>query len=643
MKKHLPSLPDLFYNFRYSGVCIFAVVLMLIPVNILGQKKCTNPPAIVLGESSGSTCSLTPKTVNNNQFGGSATGVKLTTNGHGSIEPSSVSVSPFSFTYTPANTDRGKTVTITLTTTLPAGSPCRAVTASYLLNVTSSLSAPVIENIVQTTCTSSTGSVVFNGLPSSGNWTLTASPGGIALQGSGTTATMEYLPSGTYTFTVSVSGECVSDPSEQVVINGQPVIPAAPVPGAIIQPSCIISTGSVNMAGLPISGTWTLIRYPGTVRTNGTGASALISGLPPGIFNFAVMNEAGCVSVLSDVVTISAQPPTPEAPTIDSVIQPTADTPTGSVTLNNLPSAGTWSVISSPGEVAVGGSGAQLTITGIETGTYTFRVVNNFSCVSSQSAPAIISIPDRPELIISNPPPVCYPSTVDLTLPEITAGSTSGLTYSYWSDSLASVPLPTPAAVTDGKYYIKGTAASGFFDLKPVSVRVQQPPVANAGPDQTIPNSFDTVLAAVLAENETGKWYSDSANVFINDINDPASEVSNLSEGENILSWIVTNDICPADTDKVSINVGGLVIPTLITPNGDSRNEYFIIKGLDSTGKNELTIFDRRGAEIYRNSDYDNSWNGVDYNEKPVMNDTYFFVLKTETGKSYSGYIVIRR
>ncbi len=100
---------------------------------------------------------------------------------------------------------------------------------------------------------------------------------------------------------------------------------------------------------------------------------------------------------------------------------------------------------------------------------------------------------------------------------------------------------------------------------------------------------------------------------------------------------------CPADTDKVSIVVGNIIVPTLITPNGDSKNEYFVILGIESLGKTELIIFDRRGAEVFKNSEYDNKWNGVDYNENPLPNDTYFYLLKFNEGRSQSGYIVIRR
>jgi gliding motility-associated-like protein len=81
----------------------------------------------------------------------------------------------------------------------------------------------------------------------------------------------------------------------------------------------------------------------------------------------------------------------------------------------------------------------------------------------------------------------------------------------------------------------------------------------------------------------------------------------------------------------------------LVTPNMDGNNDYFVLRGSATLGKMELTIFDRRGAQVYKNSNYDNKWNGVDHNENPLPEDTYYYVLRSENGKSLSGYIVIRR
>jgi gliding motility-associated-like protein len=427
------------------------------------------------------------------------------------------------------------------------------------------------------------------------------------------------------------------------VIAAQPITPTPPHPGTITVPTCITQTGSVHLVDLPSSGTWTLTRYPGTIRTTGTGPTATVQDLTAGIYNFSVTNNDGCISSLSVDVIIPSPPPSPLPPVISTITQPILGTPTGSVTLSGLPSTESWTILRYPGPVSTTGSGTEITITGLDIGAYTFRVRNNSGCLSAESGPVVITAPTQPGLVITDPLPVCFPAAVDLTAPAIKEGSTAGLTFTYWRDDQATIPLESPTTASDGLYYIKGTASSGYFDIKPVKATVRQPPVSNAGPDQILAFQFATILQANLKDDESGIWSSDSTDLTFNDITDPHTSVSNLSSGANVLSWIVSNGICPADTDKVTIKVGELLIPTLLTPNGDSRNDYFVIGGLETLGKAELIIFDRRGIQLYRNSDYDNKWDGVDDNNNPLINDTYFFVLKSTNGKSYSGYVVIRK
>lgn len=88
---------------------------------------------------------------------------------------------------------------------------------------------PAIGTITQPTCASSTGSVVLNGLPSTGTWTLTRNPGGITTTGTGTSTTITGIAPGTYTFTVKNAANYTSPASAGVIINPQPSLPAAPV------------------------------------------------------------------------------------------------------------------------------------------------------------------------------------------------------------------------------------------------------------------------------------------------------------------------------------------------------------------------------------------------------------------------------
>ncbi len=691
--------------------------------------ECINYPSVVLGSANGSTCGTSPVTVSGNTFGGSATRVSITDNGAGSVSPNSSNTSPFAFTYTPASGDLDRTVIITVTSDNPLGNPCTLAVATYTLIVNGIPQAPAIGTITHLTCTTATGSIVLNGLPSQGTWTLSRSPGNVITNGTGTSTTVSGLAAGDYTFTVTGNSGCTSLPSAIAVVNPQPPGPSAPVVGTISQPTCALSTGSVELSGLPatgtwtitrspggisntgtgtsaivsavpggtytfsvtnssgctslnsenvtifeqppaatapligaitpptctrstgsvilsdlpVSGTWTLTRYPGSVVTTGTGTTTTISALAEGIYNYVVTNQAGCVSVPSANLVIPQQPATPDIPLVGTILQPTLSVPTGSVELSGLPVSGTWRLTRSPGNVITSGTGNNITVIDLSDGSYTFRVTNSSGCTSAASAEVIISTPGKPVVIITDPPAVCTPVKVDITAPEIKAGSTADLAFTYWTDPEATIPYDSPDSAVSGTYYIKGTNESGFFDIKPVTVIVDQKPVPDAGPDQIIDYQFSTELDASLGENENGVWSLDKGTGVFTNSTDPKTEVGKLSLGDNVFLWIVSKDVCPPDTGKVTVTVRDLIIPTLITPNDDDRNEYFIINGIESLGKTELTIFDRKGTQVFKDSEYDNKWNGTDYNGKPLPDDTYFYLIKTNFGKVLRGYVVIRR
>jgi hypothetical protein len=174
--------------------------------------------------------------------------------------------------------------------------------------------APVVGTLTPPTCLIATGSAALSGLPGTGNWTVTTTPGGQTTTGSGATIIITALAPGTYTFTVTNSNGCISVPSTSALINPQPVTPSAPVIGAITQTTCSIVTGSVALSGLPATGTWTLTRNPGGVTTSGAGTSSNVSGLPSGTFNFTVTNAIGCTSVSSADVVINTPPVSPATP-----------------------------------------------------------------------------------------------------------------------------------------------------------------------------------------------------------------------------------------------------------------------------------------------------------------------------------------
>jgi gliding motility-associated-like protein len=251
--------------------------------------------------------------------------------------------------------------------------------------------------------------------------------------------------------------------------------------------------------------------------------------------------------------------------------------------------------------------------------------------------------PGAPIVVINNPPSICSDQTTNLTQPAVTAGSDANLTFTYWTNPEATVAYTTPAIAPAGTYYIMGTSTAGYYTVRSVVVTADELPVADAGSDHILDYVFGTTLDAEIPEIGTGIWELVSGTGDIFNSAAPSTAVSGLSIGDNVFSWTVTNGACDPVSDQVLIKVNNLLIPTLITPNQDGANDYFVLRGMETLGRTELTVFDRRGLKVYENRDYDNSWDGLDYNSNPLPDDTYFWVVRADNGVSLSGYIVVRR
>jgi len=346
--------------------------------------------------------------------------------------------------------------------------------------------APIIGSITQPTCGVATGSIPVSGLPVSGTWTLTRAPDNIATSGTGTTATIPSISPGTYTFTVTNSSGCTSVPSLAAVINDQPITPSAPVVGNAVQPTCTVPTGSVQLSGLPSSGSWTVTRTPGNVTSSGSGTTTTISGIPSGTYTFTVTNSSGCTSLSSGSVTINSQPPTPSAPAVGTITQPTCSVPSGSVPLSGLPSSGTWTVTMSPGSVTVSGSGSTTTITGVPAGSYTFTVTNSAGCTSAPSSAAILnSQPLTPSVPVAGAvvQPSCTIATGSVTLSGLPSSGTWTLTRS--PGGVTTTGSGTTAVITGltaGTYTYTVTNSSGCTSTSTSGITIYPQPATPSAP-----------------------------------------------------------------------------------------------------------------------------------------------------------------
>jgi gliding motility-associated-like protein len=188
------------------------------------------------------------------------------------------------------------------------------------------------------------------------------------------------------------------------------------------------------------------------------------------------------------------------------------------------------------------------------------------------------------------------------------------------------------------------TDANGCSGADRVTVFAVAPPLANAGSDKEITARFEARMDATLEPGEHGTWVLEAGSGNPEDLHAPDTKVTGLELGENIFSWNVSNDICPAAADPVKITVLDLLFPTVITPNGDGKNDYFNIHGIEHFSESELVVLNRWGEEVYHSdSPYLNSWNGTDRKGNDLPEETYYVILKISAERSWKGYLVIVR
>lgn len=101
------------------------------------------------------------------------------------------------------------------------------------------------------------------------------------------------------------------------------------------------------------------------------------------------------------------------------------------------------------------------------------------------------------------------------------------------------------------------------------------------------------------------------------------------------------DDIRNGEEPRDPFEPKAVVIPNVMTPNGDNKNDLFTIKNLMDWTTREVTIMNRWGQMVYYNSDYKNDWDGG-----TLSDGVYFGVLYlsyNDTVEEYSFDLTIVR
>ena len=223
---------------------------------------------------------------------------------------------------------------------------------------------------------------------------------------------------------------------------------------------------------------------------------------------------------------------------------------------------------------------------------YSIKAVINQTC-SGASFSTDFTAQAPASLKINPPAGVCPGKTYDLTNAALTAGSTAGLTYSYWTDAQATIAVTNPANVQAGNYFIKAVAANGCSFIAPVEIKALTSPKADAGNDAVVCAGNNHQL-----KGTGGTHYSWSPATHLSNPNIADPKVNNPGNPVSITYRLKVTDAngCESSTDEVKITFAA---PATIFIEADSTVAINQPVQLNAVDKNNSDFIDYRWSPVY--------------------------------------------
>jgi len=365
----------------------------------------------------------------------------------------------------------------------------------------------------------------------------------------------------------------------------------------------------------------TAIWNPGNIATDS------ITDLCAGTYYVSVSDLNGCVA--NDSITISE----PTAITINyfSVDATCSENCDGSAIVTPSGGVGTYTYSWLPGGQIID-SPSDLCI-----GVNTVTVTDDNNCPISEP----ISIASTDTVMAQADPDttVCIGSPFDLN------GLATGtnITNVEWFELPGMVSLGTTDTVTIAPsvlgitgYVFEAVGACNAFDT--IYLDVVDVPIVDAGLDVTIIEETSTVL---------------NANGAITYIWTPPTGLSDTTISNPTGTPLVTTTYyvtgtnasgCSA-TDSVTVTViPAIEFPDGITPNGDGKNDTWVIDYIQEYPDAVVEIYNRWGELLFHSDDYQNDWDGT-YNGENLPIGTYYYIIDLNDDKTapFTGPLTVLR
>ncbi|WP_207533892.1 DUF7507 domain-containing protein [Desertivirga arenae] len=392
----------------------------------------------------------------------------------------------------------------------------------------------------------------------------------------------------------------------------------------------IKNTGNVTLSPVKVEDLKAPISSGGTIASLAVGATSVITT------TYTITQADIDAGKISNVAVATGTPPVgpPVVQPSDSDLSTPATEPTD-ITIDPTPSISVTKEITGKGPYILGSSINYL-IKVTNTGNVTLTNVTVTDPNAAISSPGVIAslAPGATSTAIT--------AAHIVTQADIDARKVSNIAYATGTPptgpSLAPVPSDNPLTPVIG-------------DPTEVKVGIDDPvAVADHG---EVENSRDLIIKILDNDTSDESLKLDPASVVIvaNPTHgtlkvNPDGSVTYTPEGGYIgrdqFTYQVKDDMGNiTNVALVSIKVIGYILPNVFTPNGDGKNDTFVIVGAEDYDSADLTIYNRWGNEVYRNPNYQSTWTGEGLNA-----GTYYFVVKLKKGSNTDvkkGWVLIKR
>jgi gliding motility-associated-like protein len=256
------------------------------------------------------------------------------------------------------------------------------------------------------------------------------------------------------------------------------------------------------------------------------------------------------------------------------------------------------------------------------------NVMSDKGCFDSITHQVTVHALPSAKITSAGPLNVCYGNSVTLSGP-------STLKY-LWNTGDKSQSV---TAKKSGIYALTVTDSFGCSSKDSVMITIWPAVVINAGKDTTISLGFNAMLHAI--GGNTYNW-SPSADLDNPNIPDPIARPM-----QNTTFIVTATDIngCEGSDSVTVFVIDDHKVDTYntISPNGDGRNDTWVIDNLGTFKGATVTIYNRYGQILYQTDDYQNNWNGT-LNGKDLPEGTYYYTITfKDNDKVYKGAINIMR